>query len=269
MLYNAKNGCVNIAGDEMDYIAFGKGTRVMIMLPGIGDGLKTVKGMAIPFALMYRVFAKDFRVYVFSRRRHLPEAYSTREMARDQILAMDALGIDQADVIGVSMGGMIAQWMAIEHPQRINKLVLAVTSSRINSILKESVETWLDYARRGDYSALMLDSAKRMHTDEYLRRNRWILPVMTKVGTQKSFQRFMTMCNACLEHSAYEQLTLIKAKTLIVAGGRDKALGAEASKEMAEKISNNEIRIYEAYGHAVYEEEPDFNQAIMMYLLNK
>ena len=269
MFYHAKNGCVHICGDEMDYIVFGSGKQVMIMLPGIGDGLKTAKGMAIPFALMYRMFAKDFRVYVFSRRRHLPEGDTTRDMAHDQIAAMDALGIELADVVGVSMGGMIAQWMAIDSPDRVRKLVLAVTSSRINDILQDSVNTWRVLAQEEDYHGLMLDSAKRMYSDGYLRKNRWMLPVMTRIGKPKSFQRFITMCDACMEHCAYDRLPDIKAKTLIVAGDNDKALGCQASEDMALRIADCILKVYEAYGHAVYEEEPDFKRTIMMYLLEE
>ncbi len=53
----------------------------MILLPGLGDALKTVKGTALPFAWMYRRLGRAFRVYVFSRRNHLPSVYTSREMA--------------------------------------------------------------------------------------------------------------------------------------------------------------------------------------------
>ncbi|MBE6865511.1 MAG: alpha/beta hydrolase, partial [Ruminococcaceae bacterium] len=81
MLYNAKNGQVNIGSSVMDYIKFGKGEKNIIMIPGLGDGLKTVKGMALPMAVMYRQFAKDFTVWVFSRKQPLEPDANTRTMA--------------------------------------------------------------------------------------------------------------------------------------------------------------------------------------------
>ena len=57
---NAINGCLTLTSGVMDYIRFGGGERVMVMLPGVGDGLKTVKGMALPFAMMYCSLTKDF-----------------------------------------------------------------------------------------------------------------------------------------------------------------------------------------------------------------
>ena len=63
MIYDAKNGRLRLPFGDMDYIRFGSGARTLVMLPGVGDGLKTVRGMALPFALLYRSLAKDFTVY--------------------------------------------------------------------------------------------------------------------------------------------------------------------------------------------------------------
>ena len=73
MLYNAKNGTVKIGNTTMDYIRFGTGEKNLILLPGLGDGLQTVKGTALPMAFMYRIFVKRYTVYAFSRKNMLPE----------------------------------------------------------------------------------------------------------------------------------------------------------------------------------------------------
>ena len=51
----------------MDYVTFGKGKDPMVIIPGLGDGLQTVKGMAMPFLITYRILAKRYKIYVFSR----------------------------------------------------------------------------------------------------------------------------------------------------------------------------------------------------------
>ena len=71
MLFNARNENIRFSGHDCDYISFGSGDDTLIMLPGVGDGFKTAKGVAVPFSLMYRCFAEDFRVLVFSRRNRL------------------------------------------------------------------------------------------------------------------------------------------------------------------------------------------------------
>ena len=99
--YHVHNGSVRVGNYEMDYISFGNGNKNLIMLPGLGDGLSTVKGMALVFAIMYRIYAKEFTVYVFSRKNHLQEGCTTREMAKDHAEAMTVLGISKADVLGM------------------------------------------------------------------------------------------------------------------------------------------------------------------------
>ena len=71
MFYNAKNNNIKIDQSDMDYISFGVGNKNLIIIPGLGDGLRTVKGMAITLAFMYKQFAKEYIVYVFSRRNNL------------------------------------------------------------------------------------------------------------------------------------------------------------------------------------------------------
>ena len=96
----------------MDYVTFGKGKKPLLIIPGLGDGLATVKGMAQMLALAYREFATAYQVYVFSRINELPENYTTRDMATDIAEAMEeVLGLKRTAVLGISQGGMLAQWL--------------------------------------------------------------------------------------------------------------------------------------------------------------
>ena len=89
-----KNGRITLEKNvTMDYVAFGRGTRPLVILPGLGDGLRGVKGTALPMSILYWAFSKDFRVYLFSRKDPLLPSRTTRDFARDQKAAMDRLGI--------------------------------------------------------------------------------------------------------------------------------------------------------------------------------
>ena len=266
MLYNAKNGTLNIGNTTMDYIRFGSGQRTLVMLPGLGDGLRSMKGTALPMAFMYRMFCKDFTVYAFSRKNELPEGYTTRDMAKDQAEAMAQLGIEKADIFGVSMGGMIAQHLAIDYPEKVNKLILTVTSARPNPILTESIDEWVALAKRGDHAGFMDSNLQRIYSDGYYRRNKWLAPIVGKLTKPKTYDRFFVQANACLTHDAYESLHKIKAPTLVVGGEQDKALGGDPSKEIAARIPGAQLRMYEQWGHGLYEEAKDFNQVIVEFL---
>ena len=266
MLYNAKNGTLNIGNTTMDYIRFGTGQRTLVMLPGLGDGLRSMKGTALPMAFMYREFCKDFTVYAFSRKNELPEGYTTRDMAKDQAEAMAQLGIEKADIFGVSMGGMIAQHLAIDYPEKVNKLILTVTSARPNPILTESIDEWVALAKRGDHAGFMDSNLQRIYSDGYYRRNKWLAPIVGKLTKPKTYDRFFVQANACLTHDAYESLHKIKAPTLVVGGEQDKALGGDPAKEIAARIPGAQLRMYEQWGHGLYEEAKDFNQVIVEFL---
>ena len=266
MLYQAKNGILQFGDSTMEYIRFGRGERVLVMLPGLGDGLRTMKGTALPMAVMYRKFAKDFTVYAFSRKNPLPQGHTTRAMAADQARAMELLGIEKADVFGVSMGGMIAQWLAIDHPEKVGKLILAVTSGRPNPILRESVEEWISLARKGDHSGFMESNLRRIYSEKYYRKNKWLAPIVGRLTKPKSYDRFFLQAEACLSHDACEHLPCIRTPVLVVGGEQDKALGGEPSREIAARIPGAELHMYPQWGHGLYEEAKDLNDLILKYL---
>ena len=266
MWWNAKNGTLKIGGTTMEYIRFGIGKRILVMLPGLGDGLRSMKGAALPVAFMYRQFARDFTVYVFSRKHVLPEGYTTRDMARDQGTAMEQLGIGCADIFGVSMGGMIAQHLAIDYPEKVDKLILTVTSARPNPILKESIGEWVACAKRDDHAALMERNLQRIYSEAYYRKNKWMVPILGKLTKPKFYDRFFVQADACLTHDASERLHWIQAPTLVIGGEKDRSLGGDASREIAEKIPGAELRMYAQWGHGLYEEEKDFNRVVLDFL---
>ena len=266
MLFRAKNAVLQVNGWDMDYIRFGTGSKTLVLLPGLGDGLRTVKGTALPMALMYRMFAGDYTVYAFSRRNGLKPGHTTRDMARDVADAMDALSISGADVFGVSMGGMIAQHLAIDFPQKVGKLVLAVTCPRSNPVLEESVREWVSLARAGDSAAFMESNVRRMYSPGYYRKNKWLTPIIGRLTRPRSYERFFIQADACLTHDAWADLPRIQAPTFVIGGGQDQALGGEPSRVLAERIPGAKLRMYPQWGHAVYEEEPGFNATVLEFL---
>ena len=266
-MLNAVNGRVLLDGGVMDYIRFGSGERTMVMIPGVGDGLKTVRGMAVPFALLYRQLAKDFTVYVFSRRRELPPLSTTREMAADLAAATDRLGLPPACVLGVSQGGMIAQYLAIDHPEKVGRLILAVTLAGPNDTVRDVIGRWLGMAERGDYRGIMIDTAERSYSEKKLRRERAMYALLGSVGKPKSFDRFVTQAKACLSHDARDELAAIRCPTLVIGGSEDRIVTAEGSRELAAKIPGAQLLLYEGLSHGAYEEAPDFTERVRGFFL--
>ena len=264
---NAKSGRLPLRTGEVDYIRFGRGKRTLVMIPGVGDGLKTVKGMALPFALLYRSLIRDFTVYAFSRRECLPDGMTTREMADDLDLAMEALNLSNACVLGVSQGGMIAQWLAADHPDKVRRLVLAVTLCRPNPTVREAVAGWLEMADRGDYRGILLDTAERSYTEKRLRKERILYRLVGSFGKPESFERFRIQAESCVRHDAYDELPRISCPTLVIGGTDDRIVTGEASREIAGRIPGCELKMYDGFGHGLYEEAPDFLMRVREFCL--
>ena len=266
MLWNAHNGSVAVGGSSMSYVCFGHGAKSFAILPGLSDGLATVKGKALLLAKPYERFFDNYTVYMFSRRDKLERGCTMREMAEDQAAALRALGMKQACVMGVSQGGMIAQWLAIDHPELVEKLVLAVTAARSSQMARDCITAWTEMARRGDHKALMIDTAERSYSPEKLKEYRKLYPVIGMVGRPRSYERFFANTEAILAFDTLDELGRITCPTLILAGRDDKIVGVEASEELHERIAGSELYIYEGLGHAAYEEAPDFNERVFRFL---
>ncbi len=266
MLWNAKNGSVKIDNTDMHYVSFGRGSKNLIVLPGLSDGLLTVKGKALLLASPYIKFFNDYTVYMFSRKNDMSEGYSIRDMAADQAKALQTLGITKTSVMGVSQGGMIAQFLAIDYPDMVEKLIITVSAPRVNEIIYNAVSSWIEMAKRGDHKNLMIDTAEKGYSEKYLKTYRKAYPIMGHIGKPRNYNRFFVNANAILQFDAYEELDKIVCPTYIIGGDDDKTVGIDASYEMHEKIKDGELYVYKGLGHAAYEEAKDFYSRVYDFL---
>ena len=254
--------------DIVEYITFGEGEAPLVMIPGISDGLRTVEGLALPFSLAYRRYAKDFRVYAISRRRNIPEGYTIRDMARDVAAVLDELGIGKACVLGVSQGGMIAQEFALAFPERIRRLVLAVTMPRPNPTVREVLSLWIGMAEKGDFTGLMEDTADRTFIGNQTAIFKAAYSLYGRFndripGGVKGSERFIREAKACLAHDAWDRLPSLAVPTLVLGGTEDGIVSGEASRELASRIPGSLLHMFEGYSHGAFEQAPDFHEWIL------
>ena len=260
-----KNGSVTIGGTEMAYAAFGDGRKNLVVLPGLSDGLATVKGKAWILSMPYRKFFRDYTVCLFSRKDDMPEGYSIGDMADDQVLAMESLGMDRACLLGVSQGGMISQYIAAKYPERITKLILAVTAPYANETVRSTVSSWIGVAERGDHTALMTDTAEKMYSEKYLQKNRKLFPLLARFTKPADYRRFLVNARAILDFDARDLLPGISCPTLIIAGSDDRTVGNAAASELNALIRGSELYVYEGLGHGAFEEAKDFYDRILAF----
>ena len=251
---------------SMDYVTFGKGKKHLFVIPGLGDGLQTVKGMAMTFSITYRILAEHYKIYVFSRINELRRGYTTRDMAADVAEAMETLNLDTAYVMGISQGGMIAQWLAVDFPERVKRLILTVTTAKPTQLARERIEHWQNLSQSGNFKHLMLDIAKHSYTQKSYQTWRLLYNVMGIFGRIKDKQRISIQAVSCLKHDSLVVLERISCPTLIIGAEKDNVLGVEDSLELHQHIKDSQLTLLPECGHALYEQNKNFQNRVLVFL---
>lgn len=263
MAFAVKKHCVPVCGTYMDCVSFGRGEKPLVILPGLG--IQSVRTAAFMLAHMYRSFGKDFRVYIFDKPRDVREGCTVAELAGLTAGAVTGLGLEGACVLGVSMGGMLALELAIEHPELVAKVVPALTAAAPNAALTEAIGTWTAQVSRGAYPDFIRDMFERLYSPGYLRRYRLLMPLLCRLVSVKESQRFVRLAAACLTVDCYDRLPRISCPALVIGAQEDRVVTAEASTEIAEALGCP-LHIYPGLGHAAYEElSRDFNRRVLAF----
>ena len=258
-------GTLKLGNSAIDFICFGQGKTPLVILPGLS--LWGIKGLGNSISRTYKCFQQDFKVFCIDRRREISDAVSIAELAEDYAAAMYALSITDAGVMGISQGGMIAQTLAISHPELVGKLFLAVTSSRSNAAIAEAVKTWIRLVEKDDLPGLLKDIILRTYSEEYAKRHLHFFDTNVRLSIPTDKKRFMALADACMSCDIYDRLNEIRCPVSVVGAENDKVVTAQASYDIAEKLCCP-IFIYKNYGHAVYEEAKDFNDRALEFFLH-
>ena len=265
MFYDAKEFKVHLPDGSMSCISFGKGSKPMVMVPGLR--ISEIDGSAAAVAWFYRLFAKEYKVYVFDKKDCIHDGYTVHDLAEDLACAMEKLEIKQACVLGVSLGGMISQDLAINHPDLVSKLVLAVTASRMNQTIHEVVTHWIDIVDTQGLGAVSKDYMEKGFSEQYLKKYKLLVPLAMKMQKYLDIERFKRLAEACLTVDSYKDLDKIQCPVLVLGGGKDKIVTGQASLEMAEKLGC-ECHMYPELSHEAYNEAKDFNMRVWEFFQN-
>jgi len=259
------------------------GINISYSVGGTGEPLFLIMGLGGEggdWILQRRIFQKYFRVITFDSRgvgrSDKPgEPYTIKTMADDTVALMDYLEIDKAHVLGLSMGGMIAQEIAINYPERVRKLVLVSTTpgrDEGGGHLSESLramglkEGFSDSDIRGVDVGRVMNSlnahafgsrALKMVAAPYL----WIRMKLYGIeGLRGQFEAAMTC-------STLDRLHAIKAPTLVVAGTEDRIVPLRAAELLAERIPDARLVKIEGGSHTlVAEKRGRLNREVLGFL---
>jgi 3-oxoadipate enol-lactonase len=257
---------VSISNLEMDYFTFGSGEKKFIILPGLS--IHSVMNAADAIAEAYQIFASDYTVYVFDRVKNIHIGYTIKDMAEDTAAAMNALHIESADLFGASQGGMIGQYLAIDHPELVHKLILGSTLAKPNDVFLSTVAEWCQLAEEKNELKLLEHFADCVYSESTLNAYRDIIISTNRGISDHEFKRFLIMTEACKTFDCYDALSSIQCPVLVLGSDGDRVVTSEGSKQIA-KVLGCALYLYDSnYGHGVYDEAPDYKQRCLEFLEN-
>lgn len=235
-------------GVKLYYQQYGRGTPLVLIMGLNGTSKLWSPSFIESLAERYRVITFDNRGIGGSSG---PGPITISNFADDTAKLLDHLGIDQAHVFGISMGGMIAQQLAVRYPQRINKLILGATTCAVKYV-RPSLAI---------YSLLLLPIAPRfalsaVFSPAFLRQHHAQIPDILGNfnggvgGLQNARRQFM----ACRRFDLADSVGTIPHDTLVITGTGDRIINAENSEILAKKIAKSKLVLFPDVGHAFHAE---------------
>jgi pimeloyl-ACP methyl ester carboxylesterase len=265
-----------------------QGAELYYEVDGAGDPLLLIMGLGGTHAawmLQVPFFRRRFRVITYDPRglglsRDSGEPYTMRTLASDAIAVLDHLEVDRAHVLGLSLGGMVAQELAITCPERVRKLVLAATTPggprQITPAMRKAFEipedvnlTQLERAAR---TGSAIDAQHAGSVIIRLSFNNPLLPwVLTRLAGRQGRRALPGGANrqtqASATHDTRDRLHLIQARTLVITGSRDRIVPPHLSEALAQGIPNATLKVLWCAPHALnFEAFWRFNSAVIRFL---
>lgn len=259
---------VRVGDIEIYHEIHGQGEPLLLIM-GLGSDLAGWMFQVLEFSKHYRVVAFDNRGVGRTDAPDVP--YSIEMMADDAAGLMDALDMESAHVLGISMGGFIAQGLAMRRLRRVRSLILAATGTHIDARGAFQLDVWRRLIELGgDRELYVRESLPWLFTDGMFENGR-VVESMIKMRlsypyTQPAYA-YARQAGACLSFDSRGRLGSITAPALVVAGEKDGLFPPERSTELAGGIRGAELVVLEEGAHGFPIEIPEvFNGTVLSFL---
>lgn len=263
--------------DHLNFVNAGDGARIAWRIDGDSDAGKPVLVLSNSIGTTLRMWdaqieelAKHFRVLRYDLRGHgasgVPVgAYSLDRLGRDVIELLDALGIERAHFLGLSLGGFVGQWLGVHAPERIDRLILSNTSP------------WLGPGKQWDERiAAVLQAPDMAETAEVFLAN-WF-PARMLAAKEPVVETFRAMLlatdpqglagawAAVRDTDLRRTIALIDRPTLVIAGLHDTVTAASHSEQIAATVPGARLVVLPAVHLSNIEYPVEFMQAVLGFL---
>lgn len=223
----------------------------------LGSSLGTNGGMWQP---QMEALTGSFRVLRYDHRGHggspvPPGPYSLAELGGDLLTLLDILKLDRVRLGGLSLGGMVAMWVAAHAPERVESLALLCTSAQLGppSMWRERVET----VRRSGVAAIADAVLTRWFTPEFAARHAGVVAWARRMLVTTPDQGYIGCCGAIETMDLLPDLSRIDTPTLVIAGERDPATPPSHLEKIAAGITGSRLEVVPDAAHLANVERPE------------
>ena len=257
---------VEANGIEINYELSGKeGAPVVVLSHSLGSSLEMWNPQIAALEPHYRILRFDTRGHGGSEAP--AQHYSLDQLGEDTLSLLDVLRIDGLHFVGLSMGGMIGQYLALNHGNRLRSLALCDTAALIPPEAQPVWQERIDTAHESGLVALVDDTLQRWFTPPYLEQNPPQVQLIRKLFLSTPLAGYVGCSEAIRRLDYLERLSEIKIPTLIIVGRDDPGTPVEAAQAMHNRISDSKLVVLDSAAHLSNVEQSEaFTQSLLKFL---
>jgi 3-oxoadipate enol-lactonase len=235
---------------------------VVVLSHALGTSMSLWNGQVAALAGSFRVVRYDIRGHGDTEVK--PGAYTIEMLGHDLIALLDALDIGVAHVAGVSLGGFLGQWLAVNAPERLGRLVLANTAARVGTAA--GWDARIAAVRDGGIESIADGSISRWFTPAFVASEPATVGAMRNVLLSTSREGYTSCCAAIREMDLRSTAHCIRAKTLVITGTRDESTPPSDAEWLARQIPGGRCVTLRAAHLANVEVRDQFNREVVEFL---
>ena len=248
-------------GGRIEYLDLGAG-QPMLVIPGGEDGVRTVGEASRALRWTYRERARRFRVIVVGRREPVPCDGDPRVLAADCAWAIEVLGVGPLVVEGISAGGPVATWLAVDRPGLVRGLVLTATFARVDEPLERILREWIRLALEGKWRELVADSLDRARPASAHPRKPALPPAVRLLSEPRSPDRFVRIMGGLVASDLRPELPKVRAPAIVLGGAEDQIVRPPLVEELAAGIPGSRLALFPGWGHGLFRGSPEYETAV-------
>ncbi len=256
---------------EYPYVKAGDGPETLVVIPGIDDALFSgeygrLGGAAIAYG--FRRFLEDYTVYVVSRPRGLPEGSAIADMAADYVTLLEE-NLGPASVFGLSMGGLIAQEVAISRPELVDRLVLGVAGSRLDPQSTQLSRRLRWYALEHEWTKIRTELSRELYTGWRRRLYPRLSNALGRVRppTPAVPEDVVISIDAVTDFDSRDRLDQIEPRTIVIGADEDPFFPEPILRETHAGIPDAQLAMFREVKHGVFiERKAAFDNWVLEFL---